>query len=71
MYASLETHIKDEYKDLLPFKQAQSFSEEFSDYCSGEDDFYRYFTQDVERDAREWAAKRIKEYYATFIYPNR
>lgn len=71
MYASLESHIKDEYKDLLPFKQAQSFSEEFSDYCSGEDDFYRYFTQDVERDAREWAAKRIKEYYATFIYPNR
>ena len=71
MYASLETHIKDEYKDLLPFKQAQSFSAEFSDYCSGEDDFYRYFTQDVERDAREWAAKRIKEYYATFIYPNR
>ena len=40
-------------------------------YCPGEDDFYRYFTHDVERDARELVAKRIKRYYATFIYPNR
>lgn len=71
MYVSLETHIKDEYKDLLPCKQAQSFSAEFSNYCPGEDDFYRYFTHDVERDARELVEKRIKRYYATFIYPNR
>lgn len=71
MYSSLENHIKDEYKNLLPFKQAQSLSEEFNDYCSGEDDFYKYFMQDVEKDSREWAAKRLKEYYITFIYPDR
>ena len=71
MYSSLENHIKDKYKNLLPFKQAQSFSEEFDDYCSGKDDFYGYFTQDVEKDSREWAAKRLKEYYITFIYPDR
>ena len=71
VYSSLEDHIQDEYKNLLPFQQAQSFLEEFSDYCSGEDDFYRYFMQDVEKDSREWAAKRLKEYYITFIYPDR
>ena len=46
-------------------------TEEFSDYCSGEEDFYRYFTQDVEEDAREWTEKRLKAYYITFIYPDR
>lgn len=71
MYSSLENHIKDEYKNLLPFKQAQSFSEEFDDYCSGEDDFYGYFMQDVEKDSREKKKKRLKEYYITFIYPDR
>ena len=71
MYFSLETKIKDEYKNLFPFKQAKSFSEEFKDYCSGEEDFNKYYAQDVEKDSREWASKRVKEYYIFFIYPDR
>lgn len=71
MYVSLKPYIKDEYKDLLPFKQAQSFLQEFASYCDGKDDYDRYFTQEVEIDCREWSEKRIKECYTAFIYPER
>ena len=71
MYFSLEAHMKDEHKNLFPFQQAKSFSEEFREYCSGEEDFYTYYAQDVEKDSREWAEKRMDEYYNTFIYPDR
>ena len=68
-YAALEPYIKEEDKDLIPFKQAQDFAEEFSDYYSGERQFYKYFMQSVEQDSREWARKRINEFYIDFISP--
>ena len=70
MYFSLEPYIKEEYKNLPLFEQVQSFSKELDDYCSGEKDFDQYYAQEVEKDSRDWAATRIKEYYAMFIYPN-
>ncbi len=70
-YLSLKPYIKDEHQNLLPFQQAREFSEEFGNYCSGEDDFYKYFLQEVEKDSRAWATKRMKEFYIRFIYPDR
>ena len=69
MYFSLETQIKDEYKNLFPFQQAKSFAEEFEDYCTGDEDFNKYHAQSVEKDSREWAEQRVEEYYIFFIYP--
>ena len=70
-YLSLKPYIKDEHQNLLPFQRAREFSEEFDNYCSGEDDFYKYFLQEVEKDSRTWATKRMKEFYIKFIYPDR
>lgn len=71
MYQSLDGHLKEEYVNLLPFRQAQEYSLEFDAYCHGEDDFTQYYNQEVERDSREWADKRLREYYFGFVYPDR
>ena len=71
MYFSLQPHIQDEYKNLLPFQQAQDFAQEIHNYCSGEEDYEEYYNQDLEMDSREWATKRLREYYLQFIYPDR
>ncbi len=71
MYASLSMYIDDEYIDLYPFRQAREFAEGFEDYCSGEEDFERYYRQNVEADSRAWAEKRFKEHYIGYVYPDR
>ena len=71
MYFSLQGHIRKEYRDLLAFKQAREYSAEFEEYCHGETDFDRYYDQEVERDCRQWAEKRMREYYLCFVYPYR
>ena len=71
MYQSLGGQLKEEYVNLLPFRQAQEYSLEFDAYCHGEDDFTQYYNQEVERDSREWADKRLREYYFGFVYPDR
>ena len=71
MYQSIEEHIDEQYKDLQVFREIQEYRENFSDYCSGDENYDEYYKQVVEQDSREWAEKRIKEFYIYYIYPDR
>lgn len=71
MYQSIEEHIDEQYKDLQVFREIQEYRENFSDYCSGDENYDEYYRQVVEQDSREWAEKRIKEFYIYYIYPDR
>lgn len=53
-----------QYYDLLIFKRAEMYSYEMKNYISGNDDisFAYYYNQQMEIDAREYSAKRVKEY---------
>ena len=70
MYISLETHVDDAHQSLIPFRQAQEYYREFSNYCTPEKDYDKYYGQEVEKDSRAWAIKRIEEYYVDFVYPD-
>ena len=71
MYQSVEKYVEEPYKDLLVFRDIRTYQDEFQHYCSGEENFESYFEQMVETDSREWAVKRIEEYYKYYIYPDR
>ena len=59
--------LNEDYQDLLPVRSAASYLYEFNNYVSGRDDFESYAGQQVEQDARSYAADRMKV-YRPFLY---
>jgi len=51
----------DEDKQLLHFRKLKQYKKEMENYSNGEQDYKAYYSQLLERDAREYGAKR--EYY--------
>lgn len=49
-------------KSLRIFKDAEIFREEFADYEDGQDNFDKYYLQECENDAREYAEEAAWEY---------
>ena len=69
-YHSLEHRMVDAYneasddlKKLMLFYSASVYKEEFEDYTRGEDDFYEYYDQQCEADARRYASSAAWEYF--------
>lgn len=56
-------------KNLLLFREARvsAFIDEFAHYENGKDDFWGYYNQELERDAREYAAEREEDDYRSQI----
>lgn len=48
--------------NLLDLRRAVTYAEEFDDYTDGEEDFYAYYVQSCERDARAYAEEAVDEY---------
>ena len=69
MYSTLEEHISDKYKNLYPFRQAKLYAAELANYCSGEENYQKYYSQEVEKDCRAWAETRLNEFYIDYIFP--
>ena len=68
MYLSIQNDIDSKYVYLFAFQEAQEFINNQNNYISGKEDFDAYYEQAIEIDSREWASKRIKDYYTEFIY---
>ena len=61
--ASTLEDIPEESQNLRLFKDARNYADEFSDYKSNEQDFYDYYYQECEQDAREYAKNAVFDYY--------
>lgn len=53
----------EETKNLRLLKDAKNYAEEFSNYKAGDCDYYDYYYQKCEIDAREYAEEAVTEYY--------
>lgn len=51
-----------ENKSLMLFQKARMYGNEFADYEDGNEDFNKYYMQECEIDAREYAEAGVKEY---------
>ena len=69
MYLSVSSQIDDSYSSLIPIKQARIYYRELNDYCNPNQDLERYYGQEIEKDSRAWAEKRLNEYYEEFLNP--
>lgn len=53
---------KNDSKHLRLFREATFYADEFNNYINGKDDFYSYYYQNCETDAREYAEKAVYNY---------
>lgn len=53
----------DKSRNLIGFRKAYSYADEFENYINGEKDFCSYYFQDCECDAREYAESAVNDYY--------
>ena len=52
-----------EFRGLMAFEGIPEYKAEFADYSHGDDDFYAYYFQRCETDARSYAADAVYDYY--------
>ena len=52
-----------EFRDLRAFEGILEYKAEFADYTHGDDDFYAYYFQRCEADARSYAEDAVYDYY--------
>lgn len=57
--------VDDQTENMLMFREIKTYLWEFLFYIDGTKDFEGYYSQNVERDARDYAEKRVEEYYRT------
>lgn len=69
MYEAIEGDLEEKHKRLELFVNAREFEKNFKYYHSGIVDYDLYYYQPVEMDSREWAEKRLAEFYGYHIYP--
>lgn len=55
--------VDENLKTLQIFRSAEKYNEEFLNYDDGEEDYYSYYTQNCESDAREYAINAANDYY--------
>lgn len=55
---------EDNLKGLRLYKEASRYVNEFNNYVSGNTDFYSYYSQQCEEDAREYAEDAVNDYYS-------
>ncbi len=64
--------IPEEYKNMLLFRNAQIYQEEYSNYIDGDDSYYEYASQYCEKHANAYADNAVESYYkAIFEYENK
>ena len=68
--ALTDIKVDEKYKTLLVLREARAWKLEFSEYCDAEENFVRYLTQEIEKDARAWGVTRFYE-YKSYVYPQR
>lgn len=56
--------LREEDKQLRIFRQSGIYSNEFCNYENGEKDFYKYYNQKCEEDARSYAEDAVNDYYS-------
>ena len=59
----LWNHADEDSRGLKIFQRVRSYAEEFKNYVSTEDDFYTYYIQHCESDARDYADDAEWDYY--------
>jgi len=59
----LLSQVDDEYKDMIVFDNIKEYKEEINNYISAEQDEFKYYTQTMEIEAREYGHDRMDEYY--------
>lgn len=52
----------DNTKNLRIYNKAALYVDEFNNYVDGDEDFYTYYLQECESDAREYAEKAVEDY---------
>lgn len=69
-YHSYQHRLVDAYnasderlRELRLFKSAAQYSQEFDRYTDGGNDYYTYYFQDCETDARDYAEDAVVDYY--------
>lgn len=60
---SLYNDTAAEYRNMLLFKPALTYSKEFENYVQADENFYNYFCMQVEADSRKYAAEGVEDYY--------
>lgn len=69
LYEAVKPNLEEDYLNMSPFREARAFLINFQDYQSIETDgFDAYYNQLVESDSRDFAKKRMDEYYDLLIY---
>lgn len=59
--------LPEAYRNLQPFQMAESYDREMQHYQRG-DDFFAYYDQDLEADAREYAAGAVERYMMAMAF---
>lgn len=59
----LWNHADEDSRGLKIFRRVRSYAEEFQNYVGTEDDFYTYYIQRCESDARDYADDAERDYY--------
>lgn len=54
--------VDENTRNMLMFREMETYFWEFLLYIDGEEDFKGYYSQKIEEDAREYAKKRVKVY---------
>ena len=58
------SQVDDDLKNLMIFDDAISYIDEFENYSDGNGDYFKYFYQDCEEDARDYAYAHIDDYFS-------
>ena len=54
----------EENKNLRIYKKVIRYADEFDSYLDGDDDFWSYYFQQCEKDARAYAEDAVRDYYS-------
>ena len=67
MYVDMQAQggIPAQYRSLAAVRMMESFYTEHRNYCDGNLDYEKYYNQVVEQDSREFALKRVREFYSS------
>ena len=68
LYEAIDESLGDDVKELLCFKLAGIYRDEFENYIGADKDFNAYYEQTVERDSREWAESRLETEYGEYVF---
>lgn len=62
--------VDPKYKTLIAFCDVPSYEKEFENYIDGKSDFFGYFSQNCESQARKYASESVIDYYEKIEFYN-